>query len=197
MRLEKPQTIYSMIFKPFFSCFTTPKTVEPNPLFVNYMGAGCVFTDGKHVLAGYQPHKKFPCVSGIGGHKENGETYYQTAYRETVEEIFHVSHVSSQLIETLTRQLPPRREENHKNYIILHYNFQDLKRFLKICKQSGLKSPLYTKFPQTLIQTIRTREIVDGAEISHLCLLPVIRVFEGRQFIHPAFIQDMKEMKEM
>ena len=183
-----------MIFKNIFRYFTTSKTPEPNPLFVNFMGAGCVFTDSKHVLAGYQPHKKFPCISGIGGHTEKGETYYQTAYRETVEEIFHVKNVSPQLIQALSTQLPPKREENHKNYIILHYNFKDFKKFLNICKKSGLKSPLYKKFPQTVMESIRTREISDDAEISHLCLLPVIKDFQGRQFIHPAFIQDMKEM---
>ena len=183
-----------MIFKRFFSCGRQTITSVENPLFANFMGAGCVFTDGKHVLAGYQPHKRFPCITGIGGHREKGETYYQTAFRETVEEIFHVSTLPSQLVSTLIRKMPPRKEENNKNYIILHYNFDDFKKFLFICKKSGLLSPVYKKLPQTLTQSIRNRIVDENAEISHLCLLPVVKDFSGRQFIHPAFIQDMKEM---
>lgn len=183
-----------MLLQKLFQCTSKKIIFVQNPLFHNFMGAGCVFTDGKHVLAGYQPNKKFPCISGIGGHKEEGETYYETAFRETVEEIYNVSSLPPQLIPSLMRQLPPRKEDFQHNYIILHYNFDDLKKFLQICKYSGLQSPVYKKLPLTLTQCIRNREIQSTAEISHLCLLPVIKDFSGRSFVHPAFLKDMKEM---
>lgn len=183
-----------MIFQTFFQYFRQSTTSEPNPLFHNFMGAGCVFTDSKHVLAGYQPHKKFPCISGIGGHKEKDENYYETAWRETIEEIFDVTSIPASLIPTLRRHLPPRNEQNHFNYIILQYTFEDFHTFLKLCRHSGLHSPLYKKFPRSVMESIRSRAVNPKAEISHLCLLPVIKDFQGRQFIHPAFIQDMKDM---
>lgn len=186
-----------MWFQKFFRCGsqTATKTVDLSAVSVQeFMGAGCVFTDGKHVLAGYQPFKKFPCISGIGGHRENGETPYQTAFRETVEEIYHVSTLPPQLIPNLIRSLPPRKADNHMNYIILNYNFEDFKKFIKICKKSGLQSPLYRKLPRSLMECIRNRDASTNAEISHLCLLPVIKDFKGRQFIHPAFIKDMDNM---
>ena len=183
-----------MYFKRFFSCASNAKTVTFNPLFANFMGAGCVFTDGKHVLAGYQPNKKHPCISGIGGHREKGENYYQTAFRETVDEIYHVSKLPTHLVPRLMNELHPKKEENHNNYIILNYNFDDFKKFLKICKKSGLESPVYKNIPRTLMEAIKEREVDLAAEITHLCLLPVIRDFEGRSFVHPAFLKDMKDM---
>jgi hypothetical protein len=188
------QGIGIMFFSKFFRSYSQTVTPIVNPLFNNFMGGGCVFTDGKHVLAGYQPYKKFPCISGIGGHKEEGETYYQTAFRETVEEIYHVNSMPSQLVPTLIRHLPPRKEDNHLNYILLNYTFEDFNKFLRICKRSGLKSPLYKKLPSTLLECIQNRDVDMKAEISHLCLLPVIPDFQGRNFVHPSFLKDMKMM---
>ena len=54
----------------------------------NFRAAGSVFTDSKIILAGYQPRKKKPFISGIGGKREEGESYMDTAIRETVEELF-------------------------------------------------------------------------------------------------------------
>ncbi len=183
-----------MFLKKLFRCYSQAITTTTNPLFSNFMGAGCVFTDGKHVLAGYQPHKRYPCITGIGGHREKGEDYYQTAMRETVEEIYHVNTLPQHLVRTLIQQLPPRKEDNQHNYIILNYNFDDFLKFLKICKKSGLQSPVYPRLPRTMMECIRNRTIDPKAEITHLCLLPVIADFKGKSFIHPAFLQDMKLM---
>ena len=51
----------------------------------NFMGAGCIFTNGTHVLAGFQPNKKSPAISGFGGKRHGTETFTQTALRETLE----------------------------------------------------------------------------------------------------------------
>ena len=183
-----------MRFQTLLEYFRKSKTSVPNPLFDHFMGAGCVFTDGKHVLAGFQPHKKNPCISGIGGHKEKEETYYETAWRETIEEIFDISSVPLHILKTLQRTLRPKKEQIQVNYVILHYNFEDFHTFLRVCRQSGLRSPLYKKPPRTLMESIRSRSVNKKAEISHLCLLPVIQDFQGKLFVHPAFLQDMKDM---
>ncbi len=169
----------------------------PFPHFPVYMGAGCVFTDGKHILGGYQPHKEKPCISGIGGHAETGETYLQTAYRETVEEIFHVSLIPPGLVDTLIRKMKPSDIRNTKGYLILRFSFQDLEMFLSLCKQAKLQSPLYTKFPRNLIETIQQRKLSKEAEMSVLCLLPVVS-HNNRisQFVHPGFVHDIYEISE-
>ncbi len=165
------------------------------PSFPVFMGAGCEFTDGNHILAGYQPHKEKPCISGIGGHAEQGETYLQTAYRETIEEIFHVSAIPNGLVDTLIRKMAPKDVRIKKGYVILRFTFQDLEKLLQLCKQAKLQSPLYPKLPRTLLEVIQQRSIHKDAEISSLCLLPVVNHnIRVGQFIHPAFVHDIYEI---
>lgn len=187
----------------FFRKLFGRKSAPSNELFVitpNYpphMGAGCVFTDGKHVLAGYQPHKTKPGITGIGGHREGNETYFETAYRETIEEIFHVTHseIPKGLIETMTKTLKPKKIKMKHGYVILTFTFEDLHLFLKLCKKAGLKSPLYAKLPKTLIEVIQCRGCDLKAEISSFALLPVVKSHQKlRNYVHPLFIQDMQDM---
>lgn len=167
------------------------------PTFPPHMGAGCVFTDGKHVLAGYQPHKKHPGITGIGGHTEGNESYLETAYRETIEEIFHVTFadIPKGLIEKLINTLKPQKIHCKKGYVIVRLTFQDLHLFLKICKKTGLRSPLYRKMPTTLLEILQTRGYDSKAEISSFALLPVVKCHEKlSNFVSPLFVQDMWDM---
>jgi hypothetical protein len=178
----------------------TPMTAEPTvalPNYQNHMGAGCVFSDGKHVLAGYQPNKKKPGITGIGGHKEGEETYLQTAYRETIEEIFHVTITSIPvgLIDKLIRCMKPKKIKIKKGYVLITFTFTDLDLFLKVCKKAGLRSPLYAKLPVNLIEVIQKRGYDLTAEISSFALLPVVKSHTKlRNFVNPLFIQDMLDM---
>ena len=178
----------------------TPEPAIPPVAVPNYpahMGAGCVFTDGKHVLCGYQPHKKKPGITGIGGHKEGEETYLQTAYRETIEELFHVTNTTIPigLLDTLVRTLKPKKIKMKKGYVLVTFDFTDLHQFLKLCRKSGLRSPLYTRLPRTLLETIQARGYDLKAEISSLCLLPVVyHDGKAKDFVNPYFIQDLRDM---
>jgi hypothetical protein len=187
-------------FRNLFGRRAIPVTGPPSIAIPNYpafMGAGCVFTDGKHVLAGYQPHKKKPGITGIGGHKEGEETYLQTAYRETIEEIYNVTNVQIPigLIETLVRTLMPKKIKMKKGYVLVTFTFQDLELFLKLCKKAGLRSPLYSRMPKTLLEVIQLRGYDLRAEISSFALLPVVKGHQKlRNFVNPLFIQDMWDM---
>jgi hypothetical protein len=175
-------------------CFQA-RPLPPLPTYPPHMGAGCVFTDGKHILAGYQPHKKHPGITGIGGQREGEETYIETAYRETIEELFHVSSIPIGLIEKLTHKMTPKKIKMKKGYVIVSFDFEDLQLFLTICKKAGLRSPLYKTMPKTLLETIQLRGTDLKAEISTLCLLPV--VYHGgkaKEFVNPYFIQDLRDM---
>jgi hypothetical protein len=173
----------------------TPPVPVPN--YPNHMGAGCVFTDGKHILCGYQPHKKKPGITGIGGHKEGDETYLQTAYRETIEELFHVTNTTIPvgLLDTLIRTMRPKKIKMKKGYVLVTFDFTDLQQLLKVCKKAGLRSPLYKKIPKNLMEAIQLREIDLKAEISCLCLLPVVfHDGKAKDFVNPYFIQDLRDM---
>jgi hypothetical protein len=183
----------------FFRCLFPRRNPIPPvslPIYENHMGAGCVFTDGKHVLAGYQPHKKYPGITGIGGHKEGEETYLQTAYRETIEEIFHVSQsqIPIGLLASLIQTMNPRKIQMKKGYVIVTFHFQDLELLLKLCKKAGLRSPLYTKLPKNLMELIQKRDYDLKAEILSFALLPVVKSQRFQNFVNPLFLQDMWDM---
>ena len=157
-----------------------------------YKAAGSVFTDGKIILAGYQPRKKKPFISGIGGKKEEGETYKVTALRETVEELFEFETVPEKLIENLMT-IPPEKLIQNGSYIMMVYNFNDLDIMLKIISKYKLKSKLYDAAPLTLMDLIFKRKIdvSEKPEISHLALLPLVQHENSTPYVNAYFIEDM------
>lgn len=181
-----------------FSCLYQNPCVESYkyPEHPKFMGAGCVFTDGKHILAGYQPHKAKPGINGIGGHKEENETYQQTAYRETIEELFHVEKVPESLLIMLEKTMVPKKIKVKNDYIMLHFDFQDLELLLRICRKVKLQTPLYTSFPKSLFALIHEREYNIKAEVAALCLLPVVkhRGNKSRDFVVPYFVKDLWDL---
>ena len=154
-----------------------------------YKAAGSVFTDGKLILAGYQPLKNKPFISGIGGKKEEGETYKVTALRETVEELFEFDTVPGKLIEDLMKVTPEKVIQNG-TYIMMVYNFDDLATMLKIISKYKLKSKLYDAAPLTLMDLLFKRKI-DLVEISHLALLPLVKHEKSTPYVNAYFIEDM------
>ena len=143
----------------------------------NFMGAGCLFTNGTHVLAGFQPNKKTPSISGFGGKRHGTETFTQTALRETLEELFNVKPVSVHLIELIEKNMNPNRVLKQKTkgglYYILHYNFDDLKLILKYASSYCVDTPLYDEWPSSIQRLIFHRKIEATSEISHICILPL------------------------
>ena len=104
------------------------------------MNAGCLFTNGIHVLAGYQPNKHFPSINGIGGKPEEGEDPLVTALREFLEEVFGVYDCVKGVSEL--RTVVPRRVLEQKRYITYVYDFNDLVKMLEIVSGLGVSSPL-------------------------------------------------------
>lgn len=159
-----------------------------------FKAAGVAFTNSRHVLAGYQPHKKHPSISGIGGSRESGESYMQTALRECVEELFEPSSIPKALFPKLA-EIAPQKVIQTRSYINAIYSFDDLQAMLTIMKRLGLRSPLYETFPKNLTELIMNRipakpSDEKTAEISHLALIPVIEQ-AAETFMDPYFVADM------
>ena len=74
-----------------------------------YIGAGCTFLNDTHVLCGYQPHKRKAGITGIGGKREPGESILDTAFRETIEELFNLTVVPPEVLNKLKDKLKPQR----------------------------------------------------------------------------------------
>jgi hypothetical protein len=152
-----------------------------------FEGAGCFFTNKQLVLAGYQQNKADPSISGIGGAKKPGELFQETAFRETLEELFHVETFPTGLLQAIEFSLTPESIVQNGTYLMIVFNFKDLETLLRICKYYRLKSPIYQQFPVTLKDLVFNRETDPGAEISHLTLIPMAKGVHVDKY----FVQDI------
>jgi hypothetical protein len=162
----------------------------------SYLGAGIVFTDGKLILTGYQPLKKKPFISGLGGSKQDGDVdYFHTAIRETIEELYDLE-VPDNLIAHIRGILKTHANYENAGYIFLKLNFTDLKILIGLVKAFGLNSRLYDTMPKTLSDLLLNRKIIgDGkTEITHLCLLPLVDHPIKLPFVDLNLLKDMSHI---
>lgn len=158
----------------------------------NYKAAGVAFTNGLHVLGGYQPHKKRPSISGIGGSREVGDKcYMHTALRECIEELFNPLYIPKSLLCKLVTSISPKKVIQTGDYINVIYSFEDLHLLLKLCKNHRLQSPYYKLLPRTVYELITSRIIVESAEITYLTLLPILSDVNDLP-VSRQFLSDMK-----
>ena len=115
-------------------------------------------------------------LSGFGGRKEaiDGD-WLDTAWREVVEELFHVTSVSPALLLALRRSIPlpiPPRITYTSGYVILHLGFSELETAMTLCRKHGVQSELYKTMPISVKDLILLRCSLNAAEIGPLALLP-------------------------
>ena len=155
---------------------------------MEYTSAGCIFTNGIHILGGYQPNKQAPCISGIGGKREGCEEFVETAMREMLEEIFGI-YARPDFV-TALMVVPYERLLISGDYVSLIYSFSSLEKILVELVRLNAMSSLYNEFPLTLNDLILKR-IITKSEISHLCLLPVVKHPRGTPYIENCFMKDI------
>jgi hypothetical protein len=159
----------------------------------NFEAAGVVFTDGRTILAGYQIHKANPYISGIGGKREGNETYMTTAIREMLEEMFDIK-CPPELIETVRSNTTPTRIIQTGTYIMVVYDFVTLDTILRLV--GSLQTPVYNRAPKNLNELIFKRISSPTAEISHLCLLPVIHHPKIFPFVDDNLLNDIDILRK-
>lgn len=158
--------------------------------------AGIMFTNGTHVLAGYQPRKKKPHISGLGGGKQEGESYMQTAWRETLEELFEFKEIPKDVIDIIQLTIQPKDTFITDNYINVVYTFADLLQLLQLLHCYEVESNVYTILPYTIPDLIFQRQPNKTTEISHLCLLPLVDHNWKSPFIDANFLKDIATLQE-
>jgi hypothetical protein len=160
---------------------------------MNYTSAGCMFFNDQFVLAGYQPRKQKPFLSGLGGKREGEETYDITALRETIEELFELQTVPLEWITAIQEKVPSKGTVKNGDYIIVLYSFEDLQQILQILQEKGAVSELYSEFPVNLQSLLfHRKQLQYPAEISHLALLPFVNHSSDTPFVSHSFVKDMR-----
>ncbi len=133
--------------------------------------AGFFFTDNTMFLCGYSQHKDK--ITGFGGKKQNSELPYQTALRETLEELFEFYEIPSDLINELNATLVYDNILSSKYYTNFIMSFHDLQLILNIINKYNLKSKVYNELPKNFSDLIGRRQLVDNIEIGSLYFYPL------------------------
>ncbi len=149
--------------------------------------AGCLFTDTRHVLAGFQPLKKVKMISGFGGKQIPGETIHETAWRETLEELFDFPPEVIQSVLPDMLKIPYFKTFTNRNYTVYVFTFDTLLSICKMFEERNLQSPFYSTFPTELFELILYRRPTSNAEVQEITLLPLAMC----QTIDPYFVQDV------
>jgi hypothetical protein len=167
--------------------WSTPKPKrDPLPVYSSYTGAGCLFTDGIRVLAGFQPTKKHKGITGLGGWSNENEHWLQTAHREVIEELFSTAVVPQKLLDAMA-ELVPAQTFCESDYVTVVYTFKDLERILALAKWHGVGTYIYPSFPKTIGALLLQRQTSKVAEVQTLCLLPLAECS-----LAPEFMADIK-----
>ena len=141
------------------------------PTVTNFKAAGVLFTDGIHVLAGFQPGKN--AISGIGGSREGSETIRQTAFREAIEELLEPVSDVKFIVQSLVDRYKCHPVIRKGTYRFLVLSFMDLLHILQEAKAVGLKSQIYKTVPTTIAALLKKRKPTPTSEVTTLMLLPV------------------------
>ncbi len=138
------------------------------------LDAGILFTDGRFVLAGWQPNKVLPTLSGFGGKPiEQDEIPYDTALREVLEELFGLHGLPVLYIRSLQDQLPPPVFHVVGNYLVFVHSFESLFHLIETIYKDGLSIPFYKTQPTSIQSLLFERTPIQGCEVSELALLPM------------------------
>jgi hypothetical protein len=172
-------------------CFYKSNT---QPSLTNFEGAGCLFTDGKHVLAGYQPNKPNAKakISGFGGARLPGETYLQTAIREMLEELFGIIPKAYD-ITFVEQSISPKRVYLSGSYVVIQLSFADLDFIICGLRNNYSSSALYRGWPETMNDLVFKRIHKTGSEVTQLCILPLENGLE----IAKEFVDDLNKFKDV
>jgi hypothetical protein len=190
---------------PFFKSWFRSNKIHDESKFIllnskEHVASGVFFTNGTHMLAGYQPKKQTPRITGIGGMKAENETLVDTAIRECLEELFNSGLLPSKLVPDIIKQIQPKDCYMNGKYGVVVYSFSDLETILNIVKKYNLPSNLYRKLPNKLPRTLKElvfeREYDPTAEIVSLSILPIEMYSMKHYILHKELIMDMKSFLE-
>jgi hypothetical protein len=139
-----------------------------------YIGAGCVFTNGKYILLGFQSRNHL--MSGIGGKRKDGEDTVQTAFREVIEEIFGIRDVLSECIEKCKNRIIPVSAFSRDKYHVYVLTFEHIFDIVNVLNETGCgkDSPYFEVLPSRIDELLFNRNAYASCEVPYLSLIPLV-----------------------
>ena len=116
------------------------------------MSAGCLFTDGTHVISRLEDR-----LTGLGGKAKFGEPVYMTAWRETLEELFNFDFDLDNIIYEIIKYTAYTVLMELQDYTCYVYTFKDLETILSMIRKHHVVSPYYRRFPRNIWELVSTR----------------------------------------
>lgn len=133
----------------------------------NWEGAGILFTSHNTILAGYKVIDDEWELSGFGGKKLENELYYQTAIRETLEEIYEVP-VTPNIVNYVASRLKITKVVNNNGYIVVIVSLNQFKHFMLAAINFNFDTPMYKELPTSSVELIGKRDNKFFSEFPYL-----------------------------
>ena len=170
-----------------------------------YYGAGLHFIDEADgsIVAGAQPHKKTPCISGFGGKAEASDgSSVITAYRETIEELCGVS-VDEEFIRGLINELglvPLGYEmaDGYVYYLLSQRDMVSIIGYVWMRRRSFIRYYVGPYAPQSVEEVVQCRVWSSEAEEDTHHEVGRLYILHGQGKGHdglsldPLFVKDME-----
>ncbi len=160
---------------------------------MEYESAGCLFHDKCSFLAGFQ--RKQQKWTGFGGKKYHGETAFQTAMREVIEELFE-NQITQQTLARLICTIPLSLPNQDGTYIYYKYDYSIIFKIIQILEEDGYISPLYEEWPKNLSQLMTKRRHCAECEIQHIQLFNAKDIYDGQLYFDKFFFMDLTKLFE-
>lgn len=158
---------------------------------MEYKSAGCLFTDSKTFLSGFQ--RKQQKWTSFGGKKYHGETPFMTAMREVVEELFEI-RMSQQTLGILVCTIPFSFQNHDGSYIYYKYPFETIFQIIDILYSEGYQSPLYDSWPCSLEELVFRRKKNLTSEMETLALFSKDQIEELQPSMDAFFYKDLTKL---
>ena len=139
-----------------------------------HIGAGCIFTNGKYILLGFQSRNYL--MSGVGGKRKEGEDTVQTAFREVIEEIFGITGVTEECVEKCKNRIIPVGAFSRNKYHIYVLTFEHIFDIVNVLNETGCgrESPYFDILPSRMDELLFNRNAHSSSEVPYLSLIPLV-----------------------
>jgi hypothetical protein len=156
-------------------------------------GAGILFTSHNTVLVGYKIVNDNWQISGFGGKRNEDETYYQTAIRETLEELYEVP-ITNEMIDYVVRRLEYTKVVNNNGYILIICKLSKITEFMLAAVHFMFDTPLYETLPYSATALIGERNDKFSSEFHYLGFMSTKLIVSktGSVDCDPNLISDME-----